>query len=188
MGHDSSTGLGLAGFEEEQEPCRARTGVGRPPPRRAARAAHEGGRRQAGDRRPLPGLRRRRRPAGRAQPAGLIEPAHLRAQVVLLEPGAQQRPDRRLVVRQRLRADLAHLGLRERPGGERRDRLGRVALPRAPRARSRTRSSPRLARRRDEADLADHELVLEADDEWKPKRWSPCRRKSPTPSRVSGSG
>ena len=74
---------------------------------------------EAGDRRPVPRLRRRRRTAGRAQPAGSAgEPAHLLARLGLDEARAQQRAGRRLVVGQRLGPHLLYPGLRERPLGQ----------------------------------------------------------------------
>src|SRR4051794_41085646 len=84
---------------------------------------------------------------------------------LLGEARPEQRADRRLVLGQRLRADLVDAGLRERPFAERGDRLGRVPLP--PRRRDdrvADHHSPAL-RRPDEADLADHAPVLTTNDQ-----------------------
>ena len=114
MGHDVRRGLRPRRLRSGSEPRRPGARVGRPAARRAARAAHEGGRRQAGDRRPLPRLRRGRRTArGAVAPVG--EAAHLRQRRLLDEAHPQQRADRRLVVRQRLRLHLVHLGLGDAP-------------------------------------------------------------------------
>ena len=160
MGHPVGDAVRPVRIRGGQESGRAGARMGRAPARRATRVAHEGGSREARDRRPVPRLRRRRRPAGRAQPAVLTNLRTRGAGSSSSNPArSSARTDGSLSGSVCART-LSTAGWASAHSDSAGDRLGRVALPPCGgNDRVADRHGAAL-RRSDEADLPHHHAVV----------------------------